>query len=297
MPEKQLQQLVKSIEHYAKQDGVHPTAIPSLFFIRESVVTEPVARVNETSFCIVFQGAKEVLMGEACFRYGPADYIVASIDMPVTGHVIKASPDAPYLALKLEFTPSQVLEVLGEAQIHVKTKNNAKRAMFVEKAEPALLDAVARLATLLETPQHISVLAPLVTKEVLYWVLQGPNGDALAQMATEGTSACRVRAVIEYLLRNFDQSFRMEEFAEMTNMSVASLHRHFKEVTAMTPLQFQKHLRLQEARRLLLSESIAVAEAAYQVGYESQSQFSREYSRMFGVSPRTDINQWKCSQG
>lgn len=295
MSEKQLQQLVKSIKDYSEQDGVHPTAIPSLFFIRESVVTGPIARVNETSFCIVFQGEKEVLLGDACFRYGSADYIVTSVDLPINGHVIKASPDAPYLALKLEFTPSQVLEVLSEARIRVKTKKNAKRAMFVDKAEPALLDAVARLASILENPQHISVLSPLVTKEILYWVLQGPHGEALAQMATEGTSTYRVRAVIESITKNFDQSFRIEEFAEMANMSIASLHRHFKEVTAMTPLQFQKQLRLQEARRLLLAESIAVAEAAFRVGYESQSQFSREYSRMFGFSPREDINQFKYS--
>ncbi|MEH7085819.1 AraC family transcriptional regulator [Neobacillus drentensis] len=284
-------ELGKLIERYTDQDGVHPTSIPSLFLIRESIITEPISRVNEPSFCIIVQGEKEVWLGEECFRYGPGNYIVASVDLPVTGQVIKASPDSPYLALKLEFTTSEVLEVLSDTDIQSGHRKNAKRAMFISEVEPSLLDAVIRLACLLDNPKHIPILSSLYKKEILYWVLQGKHGEALEQMALEGSNSIRIRNVIENIINNYEKSFRIEDLAEIANMSVASLHRHFKEVTALSPIQFQKQLRLQEARRLLLAESSDVADVAFRVGYESQSQFSREYSRMFGFSPRADINR------
>ncbi|WP_223546751.1 AraC family transcriptional regulator [Priestia aryabhattai] len=292
-PYKQQRELAKLIERLSKQDGVHPTIIPSLFLIRESIITEPISRVNEPSFCIILQGEKEVLLGEERFLYGPGHYIVASVDLPVTGQVIKASAESPYLAFKLEFTSSQVLEVLNSTDIKTGQGKNAKRAMYVSKIEPSLLDAVVRLASLLDTPKHIPVLAPLLKKEILYWILQGPHGEALEQMALEGSNASRIREVIDHIINNYEESFRIEELAEIANMSVSSLHRHFKEVTAMSPIQFQKQLRLQEARRLLLAESTDIAHVAFKVGYESQSQFSREYSRMFGFPPRVDINRMR----
>ena len=165
--------------------------------------------------------------------------------------------------------------------------------MFVSKIEASLLDAVFRLARLLENPKHIPVLAPLFTKEILYWILQGPHGESLEQMAIKGSNGQRIRDVIEHIIKNYDRSFKIEELAEIANMSAASLHRHFKEVTAMSPIQFQKQLRLQEARRMLLADSTDIADVAFQVGYESQSQFSREYSRMFGCPPRDDINRMR----
>lgn len=290
---KQQHELAKLIEHFSKQDGVHPTPIPSLFLIRESIITEPISRVNESSFCIIVQGEKEVLLGEERFLYGPGHYIVASVELPVTGQVIKASTQSPYLALKLEFTLSEILEVVNDTDIRSDQGRNAKRAMFVSEVEPSLLDAVLRLACLLENPKHISVLAPLFKKEILYWILQGPHGVALDQMALEGSNTSKIREVIDHIINNYEESFRIEGLAEIANMSVSSLHRHFKEVTAMSPIQFQKQLRLQEARRLLLAESSDVADVAFRVGYESQSQFSREYSRMFGFSPRVDINRLK----
>ncbi|UMZ36002.1 AraC family transcriptional regulator [Priestia megaterium] len=292
-PYKQQHELAKLIERLSKQDGVQPTTIPSLFLIRESIITEPISRVNEPSFCIILQGEKEVLLGEERFLYGPGHYIVASVDLPVTGQVIKASAESPYLAFKLEFTSSQVLEVLNGTDIKTGQGKNAKRAMYVSKIEPSLLDAVVRLASLLDTPQHIPVLAPLFKKEILYWILQGPHGEALEQMVLEGSNASRIREVIDHIINKYEESFRIEELAEIANMSVSSLHRHFKEVTAMSPIQFQKQLRLQEARRLLLAESTDIAHVAFKVGYESQSQFSREYSRMFGFPPRVDIDRMR----
>ncbi|PAF34536.1 AraC family transcriptional regulator [Terribacillus saccharophilus] len=285
------QELGKLISKYTDLDGVHPTSIESLFLIRESTSSEPVARVNEISFCIIVQGEKEVLLGDECFKYGPGNFIVASVELPVTGQVINASYDFPYLALKLEFTPKDILEVLDETGIRSGKRQDTKRAMFIGESEPSLLDAVIRLASLLDKQKHIPILAPLYKKEILYWVLQGPNGNALQQMAVVGSNAMRIRDVIEYIISDFEKSFRIEDLADIANMSVSSLHRHFKEVTAMSPIQFQKQLRLQEARRLLLAELPDIADVAFRVGYESQSQFTREYARMFGFSPRADIKR------
>lgn len=290
---KQQSELANLIKCFSKQDGVHPTTVPSLFLIRESIITEPISRVSEPSFCIILQGEKEVLLGEERFLYGPGNYIVSSVDLPVTGQVIKASTESPYLALKLEFTPNQVLKVINETDIQSGQGKNTKRAMFVCEVESSLLDAVLRLARLLENPKHIPVLAPLFTKEIIYWILQGPHGEALEQMALEGSNATRMKEVIDHIIYHFEEPFRIDDLAEIANMSVSPLHRHFKEVTAMSPIQFQKQLRLQEARRLLLAESTNIADVAFRVGYESQSQFSREYSRMFGFPPRVDINRMR----
>lgn len=290
---KQRDELAKLIERYSGQDGVHASAVPSLFLLRKSYITEPIHGVYKPSLCIIVQGEKEILLAQESFRYGPADYLVASVDLPVTGQVIQASSAAPYLALALEFTPSQILEVLSDSNIQVEPKKDAKRAMFVSKIESPLLDAVIRLVCLLDKPKDIPILAPLFTKEILYKVLQGPHGSVLEQMAIEGSYTSQIRDVIEQITNHYDKSFRIEELAEVASMSVSSLHRHFKEVTAMSPIQFQKQLRLQEARRLLLSESADAADAAFRVGYESPTQFSREYSRMFGFPPREDVKRLK----
>ncbi|NJJ39165.1 AraC family transcriptional regulator [Paenibacillus apii] len=291
---KQQDELAKLIERYSGRDGVHATAIPSLFFTRRSKVTGSNFAVYNPSFCIVVQGVKEVLLGQERFIYGPTDYLVASVDLPVTGQVMEASSQVPYLSLKLEFTPGQILEILSDSEVRVDPKENAKRGMFVSRMELSLLDAVIRLARLLDNPKDIPVLAPLITKEILYRVLQEQHGATLEQIAIEGSSTKRIRDVIEHIMNNYDTSFRIEELSEIANMSVSSLHRHFKEVTAMSPIQFQKQLRLQEARRLLLSESTDAADVAFRVGYESLSQFSREYSRMFGFSPIQDIKRLRA---
>ncbi|MBT2722627.1 AraC family transcriptional regulator [Bacillus sp. ISL-46] len=284
-------ELTKIIEGHIGQDGSHMTAIPSLFFSRYSNETGPNYGVYKPSLCIVVQGMKEVLLSQERFQYGPADYLVASVKLPITGQVTEASFQVPYLALKIEFTASQILEVLRESEMGVDKKENAKRGMYVSKIEPFLLDAVTRLARLLDNPKDIPVLAPLIMKEIIYRVLQGEHGGMLKQIAIEGSSANQISDVIEYIMNNYGKSFKIEELAEIANMSVSSLHRHFKEVTAMSPIQFQKQLRLQEARSLLLSESADAADVAFRVGYDSPSQFSREYSRMFGLPPKEDIKR------
>ena len=291
----QQDELAKLIERYSGRDGVRATAIPSLFFNRQCVITGPVYGVFKPSLCIVVQGAKDVWLAQERFRYSPADYLIASVDLPVIGQVVEASSDLPYLSLKLEFTSKQILDVLSDLEVRVRPKENSSRAMFVSRIEASLLDAVIRLARLLDNPEDIPVLAPLITKEILYRVLQGQHGVTLEQIAIEGSYTYRIRNVIEQIMNHYDRSFRIEDLAEIANMSVSSLHRHFKEVTAMSPLQFQKQLRLHEARRLLLSESADAAEVAFRIGYESPSQFSREYSRMFGFPPKEDIKRMKAN--
>lgn len=197
------------------------------------------------------------------------------------------------MALHLEFTPSQILEVINDFKIQVGKNENAKRGMFVCPIESPILDALIRLARLLDNPNDIPALAPLYTKEILYRVLQGPHGGSLEQIAIERSSTHLIKDIIEQIMNNYDRSLRIEELAVIANMSVSSLHRHFKEVTAMSPIQFQKQLRLQKARQLLLSESTDAADVAFRVGYESPSQFSREYSRMFGFPPKEDIKRFR----
>ncbi|OPA72996.1 AraC family transcriptional regulator [Paenibacillus selenitireducens] len=291
---KQQNELAKIIQRYVRNDGVHATDIPSLFFIRDSNASVPRHGVYKPSFCIVVQGAKEVWLGKERFIYNPSDYLIASVNLPVTAQVTEASPNVPYLGFKLEFTANQILDVLRDSEIRVGPKDNAKRGMFVSRLEPELLDAVIRLARLLDTPKDIPILSPLFTKEILYRVLQGQHGVRLEQIAIEGSSAHQIKDVIEHITNNYNKSLRVEELAEKVNMSVSSLHRHFKEVTAMSPIQFQKELRLQEARRLLLTESADATDVAFRVGYESPSQFSREYSRMYGFPPKQDMKRLKA---
>lgn len=286
---KQSAELAKFIECHTEWDGTRETAISSLFFSRYTNSSEAKYGVFKPSLCIIVQGAKEVLLSKDRFRYGSADYLVGLVHLPIIGQVTEASSEVPYLALKLEFTPSQILEVLRDSKIEVDKKGNAKRGMYVSKIEAALLDAVTRFVRLLDNPNDISVLAPLIKKEIIYRVLQGDHGTSLAQIAIEGSSTSQISDVIEHIRKHYDKSFQIEELAELANMSISSLHRYFKEVTAMSPIQFQKQLRLQEARSLLLSESSDAADVAFRVGYESPSQFSREYSRMFGFPPKEDI--------
>lgn len=288
---RQRNELIKIIENHTGKDGSKKTIIPSLFFSRYSKNIGPSYGVYNPSLCIIVQGMKEVLLSQERFQYGPADYLVASVNLPITAQITEASTEEPYLALKLEFTPSEILEVLREFQVETEKKKNAKRGLYVSKIECSLLDAVTRLARLLDNPKDIPVIAPLIRKEIIYRVLQGEHGELLKQIAIEGSSTYQINDVIEFIMNNYEKSFKIEDLADIANMSVSSLHRHFKEVAAMSPIQFQKQLRLQEARSLLLSESSDAADVGFRVGYESPSQFSREYSRMFGLPPKEDMKR------
>ncbi|PWW02842.1 AraC-like DNA-binding protein [Paenibacillus cellulosilyticus] len=244
--------VTKLINRHCKQSGVLQTAIPSLFLIRSDKVDEPSHKVFNPSFCFVSQGLKEILLADERLVYGPSDYLITSINLPVIGTIINASSDVPYLSLKLELSQKEIFEVLKDADLYSNTKDNASRAMLVGQVDLSLLDAVLRLVQLLDYPQDIPYLALTYKKEIIYRLLQGQYGATLAQIAVEGSNAYRIREAIDQIIEQYDQPIRIDTLADLASMSVSSFHRHFKEITAMSPLQFQKQLRLQEARSLLL---------------------------------------------
>lgn len=291
LPHQFQDEFTKLIERHIDGEGKHDTGIPSLFFTRFSQVTGPHYGVQSPSLCIIAQGVKEIILAHESFIYGPSEYLLTSVNLPITGQVIEATPEAPYLAIKLEFTPSEILEVLHASQLKINRKEKTKRGMSVTQLEGPLLDAVIRLARLLDQPNDIPALAPLIKQEILYRLLQGPHGAALKHMALEESSTYQISDAIKFIMKNFQQPFRIEDLAEIANLSVSSFHRQFKEVTGMSPVQFQKQLRLQEARRLLVTESTEATDIAFRIGYESPSQFSREYSRMFGFPPIEDLKR------
>lgn len=293
-------ELAELVDRHTPIDGPHSTLISSLSFSRcsipyHSTETEPPYKLNNPSLCIVLQGLKDIVIGKERFRYGPPHYLVASMDLPIIAEVLEATPEVPNLTCKIEFTPGHILELVGDDLLKGNSKGTSRRGMNVGKLDIPLLDAVVRLVRLLDTPEDILGLAPLFAKEILYKVLHGEHGDSLRQIVTEGSPSVHIKNAIEHILNHYQNSFRIEDLAQLAKMSVPSFHRHFKEITGMSPIQFQKQLRLQEARRLLLSGSENAADAAYQVGYESPTQFSREYSRMFGAPPKEDIKRFKSN--
>jgi AraC-like DNA-binding protein len=288
---KRRRELVQVIDRFAKHDGTHETQIPALRFIRASRLSEPVYSVYEPSLCIVAQGSKVVMLGQESYKYDPSSYLTASVHLPITGQVVEASRETPYLSLQLQFDMNQILDIIQASEHAVRTNREPGRGLVGSQMNDKLDDAVLRLVKLLEAPQDIPVLAPYAIREIIYRVLQNEQNAALEQFALIGSHAQRIAKVIERLNRDFALPLRVDELAAEARMSASSLYDYFKEVTGMSPMQYQKQIRLQEARRLLLTETIVAAEAAFQVGYESPSHFSREYARMFGLPPVRDIRR------
>jgi AraC-like DNA-binding protein len=274
-----------------KGDGVHKTAIEQLEFLRESKIPAGICDVYEPIFGLVIQGRKKAFLGEEIYQYGAAQYIVVSVDLPLNGTVTEATPDSPYLGFKLSLNLPQLCDIMDHMQPHPSRKISSVRGVFVSQADTSLLDCAVRLTRLLDTPEDIPFLAPLIIREIYYRLMMGEQGDVIRQIATSGTNIQRIAQAIKQIRLSFQNSMRIEDLAEQANMSVASFHRHFKEITSMSPLQYQKQLRLMEARRLMFAKGTDVTTAAHQVGYESSSQFSREYSRLFGAPPLRDIGR------
>jgi len=252
--------------------------------------------VYSAPLCLVVQGEKEVMLEDESYRYAASEFLVVSVDLPATGHVTVATPEQPHLCLQVDLDPRQLSDLITET---VRTEVDGaptERALFIGSTDDQLTDALLRLARLLDTPRDIALLAPMVIREIYYRLLNGPYGRRIAQIAIHSTNMRRIAHVIGMLKSRFTEPIRVEDLAEMAHMSPSSFHFHFKEVTAMSPLQYQKRLRLLEARRLLL-EGTDAASAAYRVGYESSSQFSREYSRMFGAPPIRDVTNLRENQG
>ncbi|NQX47904.1 AraC family transcriptional regulator [Paenibacillus tritici] len=292
-------ELAALVDRYTVRDGDLYTEISNLLFSRHSIPyrsnrIEPPYKIDKPSIYIIVQGVKDVILGEERFRYGPPNYLVASMDLPIIAEVLEASAEFPNLSCKIEFTRSNILELLSHDALTVSHRGKSSRSLNVAELDVSVLDAVVRLVGLLDKPADIPVLAPLFTKEILYRVLHGEHGSSLRQIVTDGTPAIHIQNAIQHLLNHFQESFQVEDLADIAKMSVPSFHRHFKQITAMSPIQFQKQLRLQEARQLLImEESLSIADTAFQVGYESPTQFIREYSRMFGISPKKDMRRLK----
>ncbi|PAF13764.1 AraC family transcriptional regulator [Shouchella clausii] len=287
----QQKELISLLNQHVKSDGTHETSIPSLKLIRASTITEPVHAVFEPSLCLIAQGSKIVLLAGECYQYDASSYLAASVHLPVSGQVVEAIPEKPYLSVQISFSADQILDIMKDSDQIWTSRKDAQRGISVNKTSQPLLDAVLRLVRLLDTPKDIPILSPLIIREILYRMLQAEQGEQLIQFALLGSHAQRIAKAIRFIYDDFSKPLRIQQLATEVNMSVSALHSQFKKVTAMSPLQFQKLIRLQEARRLLFAENIEAADAAFQVGYESPSQFSREYARMFGLPPISDVKQ------
>ena len=274
-----------------KGDGFHQTSIASLAFGRESLPGRMLHGVSTPMLAIVVQGKKGAALGEEIYRYGEAQYLVVSVDQPITGFIIEATPDRPYLGFKLDLDPRELCEIIVRTPAIANQKETSVRGFFVSTADVSLLDCALRLTRLLDTPQDIPILAPMMIREIYYRLLIGEQSEAVRQIATSGSNMQRIAAVIQSIKVDFAKPMRVADLAEQASMSPSSFHYHFKQVTSMSPLQYQKQLRLLEARRLMLAESYNAIMAADRVGYESPSQFSREYARLFGAPPIRDIER------
>lgn len=278
----------------AKGNGNHQTEIELLELMRDSATTT-ICSVYRPALAIIVQGRKKLLLGQKTYYYGAGQYLVVSVDLPARGFIVEASPDKPYLGFLLNLSSTQLYELVTQIKPTKHKKEKSIRGWFVSDVELTLIDCAIRLARLLDTPQDLPFLAPQIIHEIYYRLLTGEQGEAVRQIATSESSMQRVAKAIELIKTNFTSSLRIEELAEEANMSTSSFHRHFKEVTSMSPLQYQKQLRLLEARRLMLADNADATNASYQVGYESPSQFSREYARMFGAPPMRDIERLKLA--
>jgi AraC-like DNA-binding protein len=284
------EELVERITRALPEDG---TAEPlgGLLLTRASAPSGLVYSVFFPAFCVIAQGRKEMLLGENRYWYDPAHYLIATAELPIVAQITEASTERPYLGLILTLDPSLVGSVMAETGHGAAQSQSLVTAIDVSPLEAGLLDAVVRLVTLLDSPSDARFLAPLLAREIVYRLLMGAQRDRLAHIAALGSNTQRITAAITRLRNEFNRSLRIEEVARELGMSVSGFHYHFKALTAMSPLQFQKQLRLQEARRLMLGEGLDATSAGYRVGYDDASYFNREYKKLFGAPPVRDVER------
>ncbi|BAY65865.1 AraC family transcriptional regulator [Calothrix brevissima NIES-22] len=265
--------------------------LKGLHFKRSSSPGECIHGVSVPAFCVIAQGSKEVLLGSDRYLYDPMHYLLATVELPIVSQILAASPEKPHLSLRLDLDPTLVSSVMVEAGYASSRSRADVKAIAVSSLDANLLDAVVRLVRLLDSPTEAHVLAPLIKREIIYRLLMGEQGNRLRHIAILGGYTHHIARAIERLRKDFKEPLRIENIAKEMGMSVSGFHHHFKSVTAMSPLQFQKQLRLQEARRLMLGENLDATSAAYRVGYEDASHFNREYKRLFGAPPMRDVER------
>lgn len=289
LPFSPYKEIASIIARFASGDGDFPTAIDNLILFRRSAPTQPQHAAYKPGFAIVVQGTKSLTVGREIYHYGAGQYLLTSLDLPVASHVTEASSKVPYLCFGFVIDSTKLNDLLAHISVPRAATVDGMRGLAVNVASPDILDASVRLLRLLDRPDDIAVMAPLIQHEILYRLLTGPDGPRLLQIAMAESQSNKVVRAVAWIRDNYVQTLRIEELAERINMSVSSLHHNFKAVTAMTPLQYQKQLRLHEARRLILVDRLDVGMAGHRVGYQSPSQFSREYSRLYGSPPLRDV--------
>jgi AraC-like DNA-binding protein len=283
-------ELTERIAQAIRHDGtIEP--LKGLHFNRYSSPSECIYGVSIPAFCAIAQGSKEVLLGSDRYQYDPMHYLLATAELPIASQILEASKEQPCLSLRLDLDPTLVGSVMVEAG-YPSLRNRADvKAIDVSPLDANLLDTVVRLVRLLDSPAEAHVLAPLIKQEIIYRLLMGEQGNRLRHIAVMGGYTHHIARAVERLRKDFNQPLRIESIARDMGMSVSGFHHHFKSVTAMSPLQFQKQLRLQEARRLMLGENLDASSAAYRVGYDDASHFNREYKRLFGAPPMRDVER------
>jgi len=284
-------ELKRLIEKHANREGRTNTAVSSLRFFCTTTPSEFLHTLYEPSLCLIAQGSKAVGLGEELFSYDKHRYLIASVHLPARIQIQEASAEKPYLSLQLTFSMDQILEILKEVGEEENSMQQPECGLYFGENSSLLLDPILRLVRLLENPKDINILTPMITREILYRIVQDKGGAIIRQFAKNGSLAQRIAKAITMIKDDLAEPLRIETLAKGAQMSASSFHHHFKRVTTMSPLQFQKSLRLQEARRLLMVEDMEASNVAFQVGYESPSQFSREYARLFGLPPIRDVKR------
>ena len=287
----ELARLKESITRHGGE-GLTPTALSGVSVVCSPTTSEPLCGIAEPTLAVVAQGAKATTLNGRTFTYGAGQFLVVSVDLPVTGHVTQASAEQPFLACALELRPSMIAALLLEAGPPASGEPDAvggvPAGIAVSDAPPVLLDAIARLLALLDTPHDAAALSAGVEREILWRLITGPQGATVRQIGLADSRLAHLARAIRWIRGHYNETLRVEELASLATMSVSSFHRHFRAVTSMTPIQFQKEIRLHEARARLLAEPGDVTGVGFAVGYDSPSQFSREYRRMFGAPPSRD---------
>ncbi len=281
--------LAERIARWTEDQNQVATALSPLKLHRWETPTEPTSYMLPPSICLIGQGVKRVLLGEDVYVYDAQSFLISSVDLPVVAQIIKASKEKPYLGLTLELDLKAISQLMADSSLPSLRTQQSRRGMALSKVSLPLVNAFQRLLDLLDTPEDIPILAPMIQREISYRLLVGDQGPRLRQIVMAGSHGYHIAGAINWLKSNFNQMFRVDDLATNSGMSTSTFHSHFLSLTAMSPLQFQKRLRLNEARRLMLADNLDAANAAFQVGYESPSQFSREYSRLFGAPPLRDI--------
>ena len=283
-------ELTERIAQAIRHDGtIEP--LKGLHFNRSSSPSECIHSVSVPAFCVIAQGSKEVLLGSDRYQYDPMHYLLATVELPIVSQILEASKEQPYLSVRLDLDPTLVGSVMVEAGYPSLQRGANVKAIDVSPLDAPLLDAVVRLVRLLDSPTETHVLAPLIKREIIYRLLMGEQGSRLRHIAVLGGYTHHIALAVERLRKDFKEPLRIESIARELGMSVSGFHHHFKSVTAMSPLQFQKQVRLQEARRLMLGENLDATSAAYRVGYDDASHFNREYKRLFGAPPMRDVER------